>query len=324
MPRDRAKINTGIWGDSDWKRLPAPQQWLYFTLLTRPELNHVGVGDWRPRRIANLTTEMTAEAVERAAAGLQSEHFILIDPDTEEVLVRSFLKHDGVLQNPNLGALIKGAYDSVYSAVLQSVVIYELRKLARRDPNLPVLTSAKSKRYVAPLLELEATPISDHLNGVPNGVGNGVPKGRGTASRTAFQKGDPSTTATTTPSLSSESEGGSGGRQPARPLPAEWSPNEAHAQRAEEKNLDLDAEAENFRLHAQSNDRRQANWNAAFTMWLNKSHPKGKRPQYQSAAERNHQISAERHQRIVAGEFGRRPDPDDPTLWGLPPMIEEA
>ncbi|MGC8035713.1 hypothetical protein ACP3WA_26775, partial [Salmonella enterica] len=43
-----------------------------------------------------------------------------------------------------------------------------------------------------------------------------------------------------------------------------------------------------------------------------------------SAAERQYQISAERHERITQGQFGPRPEiENDPALW-MPRQIEEA
>lgn len=57
-------------------------------------------------------------------------------------------------------------------------------------------------------------------------------------------------------------------RRPARPLPDDWKPNENHAYFARENNLDLAHEADQFRAHAEANERRQANWDAAFRQWL--------------------------------------------------------
>lgn len=57
------------------------------------------------------------------------------------------------------------------------------------------------------------------------------------------------------------------------PLPQTWKPTAEHETRAREGQLDLKSEAENFRLHAEAHDRRAANWNAAFTMWLKKARP---------------------------------------------------
>lgn len=68
-------------------------------------------------------------------------------------------------------------------------------------------------------------------------------------------------------------------RSPETRLPESWTPNEAHTKRAREKGLDLAREAEVFKLHAETHDRRAKNWNAAFTMWLSKAKPA---PQSQS------------------------------------------
>lgn len=62
-------------------------------------------------------------------------------------------------------------------------------------------------------------------------------------------------------------------RSPETRLPESWTPNEAHSKRAREKGLDLAREAEVFKLHAETHDRRAKNWNAAFTMWLSKAKP---------------------------------------------------
>lgn len=51
-------------------------------------------------------------------------------------------------------------------------------------------------------------------------------------------------------------------------LSSDWIPTSEHVQRAHDLGLDLQREVEKFRAHAEANDRRQANWNGAFTQWL--------------------------------------------------------
>lgn len=51
-------------------------------------------------------------------------------------------------------------------------------------------------------------------------------------------------------------------------LPDDWLPTDEHAKRAADAGLDLQREVAKFRAHAEANDRRQANWNSAFTQWL--------------------------------------------------------
>ena len=55
------------------------------------------------------------------------------------------------------------------------------------------------------------------------------------------------------------------------PIPASWAPNEAHAQYAASEGIALDFQAERFRTHAEANDRRIVNWDAAFRNWLLKA-----------------------------------------------------
>lgn len=60
-------------------------------------------------------------------------------------------------------------------------------------------------------------------------------------------------------------------KQRAHRLPETWKPNDAHRAKAQEKNLDLEHEAETFRNHAEAHDRRLANWDAGFRNWLTKA-----------------------------------------------------
>lgn len=54
-------------------------------------------------------------------------------------------------------------------------------------------------------------------------------------------------------------------------LPDTWRPSDTHEAQARELGLDLRFEAQQFRAHADANDRRQARWDAAFRQWLGKS-----------------------------------------------------
>lgn len=68
-------------------------------------------------------------------------------------------------------------------------------------------------------------------------------------------------------------EANTGRKKPEVPLPADWAPTASHFERAKGARLNVTQEAELFRLHAESKDRRAANWNAAFTSWLIKAKP---------------------------------------------------
>lgn len=67
-------------------------------------------------------------------------------------------------------------------------------------------------------------------------------------------------------------------KKPAKPLPDDWRPTEDHLTRCRENGIDPAVELAKFKAHAEANDRRQANWNAAFTQWLLNARPGNVRP----------------------------------------------
>ena len=62
-------------------------------------------------------------------------------------------------------------------------------------------------------------------------------------------------------------------RKPSRPIPDDWHPLERHHQKAREKHLDVNLQAEAFTNHALANDRRCVNWDRAFDNWILKATP---------------------------------------------------
>lgn len=103
-------------------------------MLTSATLTYAGVADWRPKRLATLASGRTPADVEAAASELIEGLYIVTDEDTEEVLIRSFMKHDGLLQKPNVAKAMVKAYDQVYSLTLKGVIVHELNKLHERFP----------------------------------------------------------------------------------------------------------------------------------------------------------------------------------------------
>lgn len=134
MARTHAAIRLDIWGDDDWRNLSMGAQYLYLHLLASPTLNYAGVADWRPARIAGMSGGTPREVIEEAAAELEASLFIIVDDDTEEVLIRSFLKHDGLLQKPNVAKAMVAAYTKTVSATLRGVIVFELNRLVERFP----------------------------------------------------------------------------------------------------------------------------------------------------------------------------------------------
>jgi hypothetical protein len=129
MARDHARIRLDIWADDDFRALTSSAQWLYFHLTSNETLSFCGVADWRPARIAPKTAELSPADVEAFGEELQHGLFVIIDHDTEEALVRSWVKHDGLMKSPNLAKALAKAHAATASAVLRAVVIHELKRL---------------------------------------------------------------------------------------------------------------------------------------------------------------------------------------------------
>lgn len=170
MAREHAQVRLDLWNDDDFRVLTRAAQLLYIQLLTSATLNYAGVADWRPRRIAPLSGDGTHEDVEEAATELERGLFIVTDRDTEEVLIRSFLKHDGLLQKPNVTKAMLAAFSSVSSSTLRGVIVHELKKLSARFPEWRAFGMSE----VHELLERDSVNPSEL---VADGDGKGLSKG---------------------------------------------------------------------------------------------------------------------------------------------------
>ncbi|WP_336156662.1 hypothetical protein [Amycolatopsis sp. VC5-11] len=155
MAREQANVRLSIWTDPDFRALSVEAQHLYLLILTSPSLSYAGVADWRPKRIAALAAGWVAGAVETAAAELQAAMFLVIDEDTDEALVRSFLRHDGLMAREFMATAAAKAYEGVASARIRGVIVHELQRLRRDEPSL---LGWNSKRLLAVLKDPSVDP----------------------------------------------------------------------------------------------------------------------------------------------------------------------
>lgn len=136
MSRDHARIQTAIWRNREFRNLPRDAQHLYFAILSQPALSYCGVIDWWPNRLADLSGDGDEAAVYAAAKSLIDEDFIYIDEKTSEVLVRTYIRHDGVMQRTNMGKAMGRALQKVSSLGLIDIIFGELIRLHSERPDL--------------------------------------------------------------------------------------------------------------------------------------------------------------------------------------------
>ena len=129
MARTEARIKTSIWTDNDdFRQLGPDAQWLYLAVLSQPTLNLCGVLPWSPRRIAELAKGLTVRWVTKAAGDLGD--MVAIDVNTEELWVRTFLRHDRVLDKPNVIVAASREYNEIHSRRLRERILDSFAELA--------------------------------------------------------------------------------------------------------------------------------------------------------------------------------------------------
>lgn len=133
MARDHARIKTSRQRDTDWRDLTINAQWTYDAITTSEALSYVGVIDYRPGRIAAVAKGQTAKKVEAAVKELEATRFVVMDWQTEELLVRTYVRHDGVLARVNMGKAMGRSLAKVVSLGVREAILTELARCYRDD-----------------------------------------------------------------------------------------------------------------------------------------------------------------------------------------------
>jgi hypothetical protein len=141
MARNHGRILTAIWSDPDFRALPPDPQRLYVCLVTQPNLNHAGVLPLTLRRWANMAAGLTPGEVQEALDVLDDTRFVVVDEDTEEVLIRTLIRHDQVWRQPYVMLAAEGDALSIESPRLRGVLMRELDRL-----DLSVLSDEPGKK----------------------------------------------------------------------------------------------------------------------------------------------------------------------------------
>lgn len=272
MAREFASVNAGLWGDPDFRLLPPAAQHLYLLLWTSPDLSYAGVHDWRPGRLAARSSGFTGAHVDTVGQCLQARHFIVVDDDTEEALVRSWIRFDGLMKQPRMAISVVKGYSSTASDTLRAVLVHELRKVEQDRPDLLCWKDDRVRDVLShPSVSAKDLPAPDDPFG--DGFGDGFALGLAQTPSKVYPSVSGSPTPAPAPAPLLPAPPTPGRKRPARAIPDDWKPTQKHAALAAERGADLSTEAFRFRNHAIANDRRQANWDAAFNNWLGKAKP---------------------------------------------------
>lgn len=139
MARDYAAIYTSVWADPHWTKLTPELQHTYWLVLSQPRLSPCGVLDWIPSRYrhmaAGLTPATLGQRVE-ALAATQPRPWLIVDLDTCELLVRSFVKWDSLITGARPAKAIAKDWASIASETIRHAVVCELHERFLAAPKL--------------------------------------------------------------------------------------------------------------------------------------------------------------------------------------------
>jgi hypothetical protein len=180
-------IHESIWRNDDWRELSRGAQALYMQLLSQKEVDCAGVLPLLPTKWAKGCAGLTAEQIMADMEELQRHRFVYYDEDTDEALIRTYIRNSNVMKVPNMRKSARRAAALVASPKIRAILAAELR--ATGDPEC--LTTADeidpepSNRTTHSKQNSE--PLRNPFVTLPEGSGNG--KGKGVSHLSSTQGG---------------------------------------------------------------------------------------------------------------------------------------
>ncbi len=129
MTRNYAQMSCAMWRNEDFKLLTQAAQHTYFMLSTQPDISAAGVLSLNAKRWSTRTKGVTTDDVVTALHELQAHRFVIFDTETEELLVRSFIRWDGGYNNPKRRPVILRAAKAAESMAIRRALAAELVRL---------------------------------------------------------------------------------------------------------------------------------------------------------------------------------------------------
>lgn len=156
MARSEARVSVEIWAPgSDFTTLTLGAQWMYEFLLSQQDLAHTGVIALRARRWSRAARGLTVEAVEAYITELADSRYVVVDEDTEELLVRSLIRRDKIYRQPNVLRAAADQLPLVTSEVIRRALATELSRIV--GENMP----EASRAILAEMRAALPTPTTD-------------------------------------------------------------------------------------------------------------------------------------------------------------------
>lgn len=133
MARSHARIGTSIWTEPTFRALPRDPQRAYILATSQGDLSRCGVIPFRIRRLAKFAADDSPTKLRAAYRRLEKTRHVVIDEDAEELLVRTYVRHDGLLAQPQVVAAMVGDVALIDSPVIRLAFLQELHRIWHLD-----------------------------------------------------------------------------------------------------------------------------------------------------------------------------------------------
>lgn len=124
MARSYAALKSSTWAPgSEFRLLDPLAQWAFWMLISQPQITNLGLLAYTPEKWARLAHGLNLEIVEGAIAILEASGYVVVDVDTAELLVRTFITHDNVYSQPRLVTNARKLIVEVESDRIRNVLV---------------------------------------------------------------------------------------------------------------------------------------------------------------------------------------------------------
>jgi hypothetical protein len=163
MARAYGRFTTNIWRDKKFCALTVAEQWAYFMLGIQPDITAAGVLSLTVKRWSGLAADATPDALSDVLSDLTAKRFLVVDNDTEELLVRAFVKWDGGINNDKRRPVVLEAAHAVASQQIRAVLAQELKDLGVSDALWHALPDSPSDA-ISPFDRVVVTEVGNYRN----------------------------------------------------------------------------------------------------------------------------------------------------------------
>jgi len=119
------RVVRSIWTDPEWLDLTSTQKLVYLQLISQPNVSKCGVLPFVPRRWAHMHPDLSADDLIDALSALEAKRYVVVDRDTEEILIRTYLRYDEAWKQTNGTRGIQIEAQEIMSKRLLDAVIDE-------------------------------------------------------------------------------------------------------------------------------------------------------------------------------------------------------